>query len=105
MSLTRRGLLTLAGVAAAAAGCGRASDGPGTGRLLTSKALPARFTAPLPIPAIARPVRVTADADHYVLTQKAADVSLLPGRKTRIWATTAPSPGRPCGSGRAGRPW
>ncbi|MEV6630948.1 multicopper oxidase domain-containing protein [Actinoplanes sp. NPDC051470] len=103
MSLTRRGLLTLAGVAAAAAGCGRASDGPGTGRLLTSKALPARFTAPLPIPAIARPVRVTADADHYVLTQKAADVSLLPGRTTRIWGYDGTFPG-PTLRVRAGRP-
>ncbi|GLY94270.1 spore coat protein A [Actinoplanes sp. NBRC 103695] len=102
MSLTRRGLLTLAG-AATVAGCGRLSDGPGTGRLLTSKVHPPRFVTPLPIPATARPVRVTADADHYVLTQRVADVNLLPDRKTRIWGYDGTFPG-PTLRGRRGRP-
>jgi FtsP/CotA-like multicopper oxidase with cupredoxin domain len=102
MNLHRRTVLTLAGVTAVA-GCGRLSDGPGTGRLLTSKVLPARFSTPLPIPATARPVRVTADADHYVLTQKAADVELVPGRKTRIWGYDGTFPG-PTLRARTGRP-
>jgi spore coat protein A len=101
-AMNRRTLLALAGVAGVA-GCGRLSDGPGTGRLLTSKVVPARFRTPLPIPATARPVRVTADADHYVLTQKAADVDLVPGRKTRIWGYDGTFPG-PTLRARTGRP-
>ncbi len=106
MSLSRRGVLRLAGGAgiAALAGCGRPADGPGTGDLLTSTApLPPKFRTPLPLPPVARPVRVTAGADHYVVTQKVADVRLLPDRTTRIWGFDGVFPG-PTFRGRRGRP-
>ncbi len=106
MSLSRRTLLRLAGGAGlvAAAGCGRPADGPGTGELLTSTApLPPRFSVPLPIPPTARPVRVTAAADHYVVTQRVADAGILPGRTTRIWGYDGVFPG-PTFRGRRGRP-
>jgi FtsP/CotA-like multicopper oxidase with cupredoxin domain len=106
MTLSRRGVLRLAGGAglAALAGCGRPVDGPGTGELLTSAGpLPPRFGTPLPIPPTARPVRITADADHYVVTQKVADVRLLPGRSTEIWGYDGVFPG-PTFRGRRGRP-
>ena len=111
MTLTRRGLLRLAGGAglglagaAGLAGCGRPVDGPGTGDLLRSAGpLPDRFRAPLPLPPVARPVRVTADAEHYVVTQRVADVRLLPDRTTRIWGFDGVFPG-PTFRGRRGRP-
>jgi spore coat protein A len=102
MNPTRRGLLTLAG-ASALAGCGRLADGPGTGRLISSGVLPPRFATPLPIPATARPVRVSAAADHYVITQKVADVSIVPGGATRIWGYDGTFPG-PTLRARRGRP-
>jgi FtsP/CotA-like multicopper oxidase with cupredoxin domain len=104
--LTRRGLLRLAGGTglAALAGCGRPSDGPGTGGLVTSGLpLPPRFRTPLPIPPTARPVRVTAAADHYVLTQRVADARLLPDRATQIWGYDGVFPG-PTFRARRGRP-
>ena len=106
MSLSRRTVLRLAGGAGlvTVAGCGRPADGPGTGELLTSAGpLPPRFRTPLPVPPVARPVRVAADADHYVVTQKAADVTVLPGRTTRIWGYDGIFPG-PTFRGRRGRP-
>ena len=104
--MNRRNLLTLAGGAGLAAltGCGRAADGPGTGDLLTSRLpLPPRFRTPLPIPPTARPARITAAADHYVVTQRVADVNLLPDRTTRIWGFDGVFPG-PTFRGRRGRP-
>jgi spore coat protein A len=102
-ALTRRGLLRLAGVAALA-GCGHPADGPGTGEVVTSAVpLPPRFRTPLPVPPTARPVRVTADADHYVLTQRVADARLLPGHTTRIWGYDGVFPG-PTFRARRGRP-
>jgi spore coat protein A, manganese oxidase len=106
MNLARRTVLQLAGGAglAALAGCGRPADGPGTGELLTSALdLPPRFRTPLPLPPTARPVRVAAKADHYVVTQRVADVRLLPDRTTRIWGFDGVFPG-PTFRGRRGRP-
>ena len=106
MSLARRTVLQLAGGAGLAAlvGCGRPADGPGTGELLTSALdLPPKFRTPLPIPPTARPARVAAKADHYVVTQRVADVRLLPDRTTRIWGFDGVFPG-PTFRGRRGRP-
>jgi spore coat protein A, manganese oxidase len=106
MSPARRTVLQLAGGAglAALAGCGRPEDSPGTGELLTSAiALPPKFRTPLPIPPTARPVRVAAKADHYLVTQRVADVRLLPDRTTRIWGFDGVFPG-PTFRGRRGRP-
>ncbi|GIF39115.1 spore coat protein A [Actinoplanes xinjiangensis] len=89
--------------AAALAGCSRPADGPGTGELLASELpLPQRFRVPLPIPPVARPVKVTAGTDHYVVTQRAATVELIPGTKTRIWGYDGIFPG-PTFRGRRGR--
>jgi FtsP/CotA-like multicopper oxidase with cupredoxin domain len=104
--LSRRGLLRLAGGAGLATmvGCGRPADGPGTGDLLTSNLpLPPRFRTPLPIPPTARPTRVTAAADHYVVTQRVARANLLPDRTTEIWGFDGVFPG-PTFRGRRGRP-
>lgn len=106
MSPARRTVLQLAGGAGLATlvGCGRPADGPGTGELLTSALdLPPKFRTPLPIPPTARPVRVAAKADHYVVTQRVADARLLPGRTTRIWGFDGVFPG-PTFRGRRGRP-
>jgi spore coat protein A len=104
--LSRRGLLTLAGVAGLAglAGCGRPVDGPGTGSLLTSSLpLPERFRTPLPIPPVARPVLTNSAGDHIVLTQRVADAHLLPGVTTQIWGYDGIFPG-PIIRARRGRP-
>ena len=106
MRLSRRGVLRLSGIAglATVAGCGRPADGPGTGELLTSTApLPPRFRVPLPIPPTARPVRVTATADHYTVTQRVADAGILAGLSTPIWGFDGIFPG-PTFRGRRGRP-
>ncbi|BEL06875.1 hypothetical protein Q0Z83_050660 [Actinoplanes sichuanensis] len=84
MRVSRRGVLTLAG-AATLAGCTRPVDGPGTGELLAGELRPERFQAKLPIPPVARPVKVTADTDHYLVTQRVAQAELIPGIKTEIW--------------------
>jgi spore coat protein A len=104
--ISRRGLLGVAGGVGLAAltGCGTIADGPGTGELLTSDVpLPPKFRTPLPVPPVARPVRVTADADHYVLTQRVAAAGILPGPATTIWGYDGIYPG-PTLRGRRGRP-
>ncbi|MEU4217502.1 multicopper oxidase domain-containing protein [Actinoplanes sp. NPDC026623] len=98
-AVSRRGLLALAGAAgvAALAGCGRPSEGPGTGSVLTSAApLPERFRTPLVIPPV-------AGGDHIVITQRVADARLLPDRTTRIWGYDGIFPG-PTIHARRGRP-
>jgi FtsP/CotA-like multicopper oxidase with cupredoxin domain len=100
--LSRRALLT-AGLAVAT-GCGRPEDGPGTGALLASTApLPRRFATALPVPPVARPVHTEAGVDHYLLTQREADVEVLPGLRTRIWGYDGIFPG-PTFRARSGRP-
>ncbi|GIE82365.1 spore coat protein A [Actinoplanes philippinensis] len=100
--MRRRNVLALAG-AATLAGCSRPVDGPGTGELLTSELpLPERFRTPLPIPPVARPVKVTADTDHYLITQRVARAELIPGTKTEIWGYDGLFPG-PTLRGRKGR--
>ncbi len=87
MSLPRRTFLQLlggAGVAAALPGCSLLAEQQ-TGELVPSAVrLPSRFTVPLPVPPVARPVRSTADADFYVIAQREAAVELLPGVRTSI---------------------
>ncbi len=104
--MKRRCVLRLAGGLGVAAltGCGTATDGPGTGELLTSGLpLPRRFAVPLPIPPVARPVNRAAGADHYLLTQRAAAVSMLPGLTTTVWGYDGIFPG-PTFRARTGRP-
>jgi FtsP/CotA-like multicopper oxidase with cupredoxin domain len=95
-------LLGLGAVTATAAGCGlfSATRQP---RLLVSKApLPAPFRVPLPVPAVAKPVRSTPSTDYYELAQRAADVPIMPGRTTRVWGYDGQFPG-PTIEARSGR--
>jgi spore coat protein A len=96
----------MAGAAGAVtlAGCRRPVDGPGTGSLLTSALpLPERFRTPLPIPPVAKPRLSNSAGDHLTLTQRVADVRLLPDRTTRIWGYDGIFPG-PTIQARRGRP-
>jgi len=87
-SVSRRGFLGLLGCAAGAAlaGCG---SGPGAGQtgeqLRSGVPLPAPFRVPLPVPPVARPVgRDAAGAELYTVTQRVAQVEILPGVRTPI---------------------
>jgi spore coat protein A len=65
-----------------------------TGNLLRSTApLPPAFTGPLPVPAVLRPVRSTADTDFYEITQRRAIASIIPGPGTEIWGYEGTFPG------------
>ena len=108
--MSRRGFLGVLGGAAAVAGlsaCGAVGlDTPAgqTGETLTSAVpLPAPYTVPLPIPAVARPTGTLDGADLYEITQRAADVEILPGRRTAIWGYDGTFPG-PTFETRSGRP-
>jgi spore coat protein A len=75
-----------------------------TGELLRSTArLPRPYTVPLPIPSVARPARSDATTDFYELTQREADVEILPGLRTRIFGYDGRFPG-PTLATRSGRP-
>ncbi|WP_239137211.1 multicopper oxidase family protein [Sphaerisporangium rufum] len=87
MTVSRRGLLRLAGAAglAAAAGCGETA-----GETLSSELRPpAPFTVPLPVPPVAVPVR----PGRYELAQRAARVEIIPGTTTEIWGFGGTFPG------------
>ena len=65
-----------------------------TGELLRSRArLPEPHTVPLPVPLVARPVRTDGTTDFYEITQREADVELLPGLRTRIFGYDGIFPG------------
>lgn len=95
MTLSRRALFGGIGGSAllgVTGGLGLLSPGPSgqTGALLTStRPLPARFRAELPIPPRAVPVR----DGEYELTARAADVPILPGTRTRIRGYDGSFPG------------
>jgi spore coat protein A len=106
--VNRRDLFRLAGAAGAAGlagsalvGCSAGSESAGV--VLPSAApLPSRFAVPLPVPAVARPVRTDATTDYYEVTQRIADARILPGLTTRIWGYDGVFPG-PTFRARAGR--
>ncbi|MGH3995705.1 MAG: multicopper oxidase domain-containing protein, partial [Pseudonocardiaceae bacterium] len=81
-ALSRRGLFGVAGGIAAIAGlagCGIGLAGQ-TGELLRSRApRPAPFRVPLPIPPVRRPVDGVVE-----ITQRVADVEILPGLRTPV---------------------
>ncbi len=97
--VTRRALL--ARVAGLAAGLGVGvplfsglGGSESTGSLLPSQLpLPTLFARPLPIPAVLRPVRSTADADYYELIQAIGTAEILPGVPTVIWGYNGTFPG------------
>ncbi len=108
--LTRRGFLRLAGAGAAlagAAGCGAFGIDllPGqTGELLTSELpLPAPFQLALRVPPVKRPSGSVDGADLFEITQRVAQVELLPGVRTPILGYDGIFPG-PTLETRSGRP-
>lgn len=65
-----------------------------TGAVLRSlHPLPPAFSARLPVPPVLDPVRRDTQADYYEITQTRANVSLLPGVRTEIWAYNGIFPG------------
>jgi spore coat protein A, manganese oxidase len=106
--LSRRGFLGLLGGAAAVgalSGCGLGATGGSTGEQVASAAaLPEPFRVPLPVPPVARPVGVDpTGADLYRVTQRVADVEILPGLRTPILGYDGIFPG-PTFETRRGRP-
>ncbi|MGH3425705.1 MAG: multicopper oxidase family protein, partial [Nocardioidaceae bacterium] len=84
-------------------GCALARQYP-TGRLLTSAApLPERFTVPLPVPRELRPTRGSDGTDRFTITERAAEVEILPGTRTPILGYDGQFPG-PTVVSRTGRP-
>ena len=97
--LSRRGFLALAaGGTVLAFGAdalltnGFAAGQPGT-LLRSACPLPRPYRTPLPIPPVLRPVRTTADADYYEITQQVSDLEILPGLRTRAWTYGGGFPG------------
>ncbi|GAA1875445.1 multicopper oxidase family protein [Pseudonocardia ailaonensis] len=111
VALSRRGFLGALGAvgvgSVALAGCGvfGIDTPPGqTGDTLPStRPLPEPYTVPLPRPAVARPTGTLDGADLYEVTQRAADVEILPGARTTIWGYDGTFPG-PTFETRRGRP-
>ncbi|MEU0806927.1 multicopper oxidase family protein [Streptomyces sp. NPDC005970] len=107
-ALSRRGFLGVAGGTAAAAVAGgaiglRSAGREETGGLLVSKAeLPEPYQVPLPVPEAARPVSTAGGVDRYEIVQRAGDLEILPGLRTRVWGYDGQFPG-PTFIGRSGR--
>lgn len=51
------------------------------------------FQRTLSVPPVARPVHSTGDTDFYQITQRQADVEIIPGTHTRIWGYDGIFPG------------
>lgn len=94
MTLSRRNLLLAGGALLLAKGCTAGGANVETessaGTLMRSTArLPEPFTVPLPVP----PVLSPTPAGHYEITQRAADVEILPGLRTSVWGYNGIFPG------------
>lgn len=85
-----------------AAGCSVVAGVPEPALLRSRARLPRPFTVPLPVPEVATPVRRAADADHYAMRVRPADVEILPGHTTTIWGYDGRFPG-PTIRARSGR--
>jgi FtsP/CotA-like multicopper oxidase with cupredoxin domain len=106
--MSRRGFLGLLGGAAALAAlpaCSSGATAGSTGEVLASSVpLPEPFRVPLPVPPVARPVGVdAAGAELYRVTQRVAEVEILPGVRTPILGYDGIFPG-PTFETRRGRP-
>jgi spore coat protein A len=103
------GLLGAGGAAAALTGCAGpaglgSGDRPQTAELMRSRLpLPRAYRQPLPVPLVARPVRVDAAGEHYEIVQREADLEIVPGVRTRAWTYGGTFPG-PTVVTRRGRP-
>ena len=89
----------------ALSGCSLGSATGSTGEQLVSRMpLPEPFRVPLPVPPVARPVGVhPSGADLYRVTQRVAEVEILPGMRTPILGYDGIFPG-PTFETRRGRP-
>ncbi|MFI7387300.1 multicopper oxidase family protein [Streptomyces sp. NPDC049813] len=73
------------------------------GELRSALPLPPPFQVPLPLPAVLAPSGTTGGTDRYEITQREADVEILPGVRTRMWTYDGTFPG-PTIESRRGRP-
>ncbi|MEV5728733.1 multicopper oxidase domain-containing protein [Streptomyces pharetrae] len=81
----------------------RRADGSSPGRVLSSRArLPEPYQVPLPVPDVLDPVSRGGGTDVYELTQRVADLEILPGLRTRAWTYGGTFPG-PTVVSRSGR--
>ena len=96
--ITRRDLLKFGGLAGLGVvgltGCST-TDPEQTGQLLSSGAdLPEPFTLPLKLPAVLKPTeRLSDGSDLYRVTSRAAQIEILPGRRTAILGYEGTFPG------------
>ncbi|MFL6140700.1 MAG: multicopper oxidase family protein [Labedaea sp.] len=58
-----------------------------------SEATVAPFSVPMPIPPVLQPVRRTTTTDYYAITQREADVEIIPGTTTRVRTFNGSFPG------------
>ncbi|TMR24156.1 multicopper oxidase family protein [Nonomuraea turkmeniaca] len=97
MNPARRDVLRLLGLGAvavaAAPGCSLLAGTPQPQLLASAAPLPKPYAVPLPVPEVAKPVRGAGGADFYELTEKAADVEVLPGLRTQMWGYGGQFPG------------
>ncbi|SHK56737.1 spore coat protein A [Pseudonocardia thermophila] len=103
--LSRRGFLGLLGGAVAGAGlvaCGGKRWNTGV-HLAGGAPLPPPYQVPLPIPPVARPIGTVGGADVYQITQRAAELEILPGLRTPVLGYDGIFPG-PTFEARSGRP-
>jgi FtsP/CotA-like multicopper oxidase with cupredoxin domain len=100
-ALGRRTFLGLLGATAAGVALGGCGTAPGqTGEQIASALpLPPPFLVPLPVPPVARPVA----PDRYLITQRVAEVEVLPGVATPVLGYDGIFPG-PTIEARRGRP-
>jgi FtsP/CotA-like multicopper oxidase with cupredoxin domain len=110
MGVTRRRALNIGGSLALLAATGLAASAalsrhpPATGAELRSAVpLPPAFRVPLPLPPVLAPVATSGGVDRYEITQRAADVEILPGVRTPMWTYDGVFPG-PTIESRRGRP-
>jgi spore coat protein A len=60
---------------------------------IAASALPQPFTLPFKTPPVLVPERQTLNHDYYTITQRAAQVEILPGKLTEIWGYNGIAPG------------
>ena len=105
MRLTRRrfiGMSSGLAVAAALPGCGLTKEYQTGSELRSAAKLPEPFSVPLPIPRVADHEDRNG-TDSYAITQRNAEVEILPGKKTPILGYDGEFPG-PTIVSRTGRP-
>lgn len=97
--ISRRGLLLGGGIALAAGVIGTPVFAGWRGRTSTGTVvrsaipLPEPFGWPLLVPPVLAPVRSTANADYYAITQQVARAELVPGRRSEVWTYGGTVPG------------